>query len=145
MDIRFEEVSATNLNAILGLKVHESQQKFVADNARSIAQGTYDENAWFRGIYAGDEPVGFVMLSIDESAAEYYVWRLMIDAEQQGKGYGKAAMLAVIDLVRVMPNAKALRLSYVPDEGSAGPFYERLGFVETGEVDEGERVMRLEF
>ena len=34
-------------------------------------------------------------------------------------------------------------LSFVESEGSPEPFYRRLGFERTGEVDEGEHVMRL--
>jgi len=35
--------------------------------------------------------------------------------------------------------------SYVPGKGNPGPFYHRLGFIETGEVDDDENVMRLRF
>ena len=33
--------------------------------------------------------------------------------------------------------------SYAPGEGSPAPFYGKLGFVETGEILEGEKVMSL--
>ena len=39
--------------------------------------------------------------------------------------------------------AEELLLSYVPGEGSPEGFYRGLGFEPTGEVDEGEVVMRL--
>ena len=44
-----------------------------------------------------------------------------------------------------MPGAKAMLLSFVPGEGNPEAFYRRLGFEPTGEVDEGEHVMRLPF
>ena len=34
-----------------------------------------------------------------------------------------------------------MRLSYVPREGNPSPFYKKLGFVETGEMDDDEVVM----
>ncbi len=38
-----------------------------------------------------------------------------------------------------------MKTSYVPKPGNAAPIYERGGFMGTGEVDEGEHVLELEF
>jgi diamine N-acetyltransferase len=137
------EITGETLGPILRLQVSEDQKQFVAPNSVSIAQAHFEERAWFRAIYAGDEPVGFVMLYLDQDKPEYFLWRLMVGAEHQRKGYGYAAMQQVIEYVKSLPNASELKVSYVPQEGSPLPFYEKLGFVETGEVMEGERVMRL--
>ena len=144
MTVSLKEITKDNLDAVLRLQVHESQKQFVADNAWSIAQGTYNELSWFRAIYADDQAVGFVMLELDPLKAEYYLWRYMIDNQRQGRSYGRRALELVIDFVRQQPNAKQLLLSYVPAEGSAAAFYTKLGFVETGEVDHGENVMKLD-
>ena len=143
--IQLREITKDNLNSILKLKVSESQNQFVATNAVSIAQGTYEEKAWFRGIFDDDEPVGFVMLELEEETGDYYLWRYMIAEQHQGKGYGKTALVHIINMVKGLPNAKTLSLSYVPADGSPRPFYQKLGFAETGEVEEGERVMKLDF
>lgn len=142
--VTLREITRETLGAILKLEVAPSQRRFVATNAVSIAQAHFHpEVAWFRGIYAGDEPVGFVMLEIDTAKPEYSVWRLMIGADHQGKGYGRQAMQRVIDHVRTLPGAGELLLLVVPGEGSPAPFYESLGFALTGEVHDGEHVMRL--
>jgi len=47
--------------------------------------------------------------------------------------------------VRGRPGATEMLLSYVPAEGSPEPFYAGLGFVNTGEIEDGENVMRLAF
>ena len=128
----------------------------MAPNAVSIAQAHFHREAWFRGIFANDEPVGFAMLEdwtqcpeeapADWRAAPYIaLWRFMIDARFQSRGYGAHALRLLIEHARKRPGASAMLLSYVPGDGSAEPFYRRFGFVETGEVDEGERVMRLAF
>lgn len=145
MQVSLREVTKDNINAVLRLQVHKNQEQFVANNAWSIAQGTYSELSWFRAIYADDDPVGFVMLELNPAKDEYWVWRFMIDAQHQGKGYGRNALQLIIEFVRNKTQAKELHLSYVPADGSAGPFYERLGFVETGKVEEGENVMKLAF
>ena len=144
-EVTLREITRETLGPILRLKVAPSQEGFVASNAVSIAQAHFHpETAWFRGIYAGDEPVGFVMLDIDTAKPEYGLWRLMIDERQQGKGYGRQALQRVIAHVRTLPGATELLLGVVPGEGSPGPFYQGLGFNFTGEVDHGEHVMRLE-
>ncbi|MEP0203109.1 MAG: GNAT family N-acetyltransferase [Halioglobus sp.] len=144
MQVSLREVTKDNINPVLRLKVHKSQEQFVANNAWSIAQGTYSELAWLRAIYADDAPIGFVMLELNPAKEEYWVWRFMIDAQHQGNGYGRKALQLIVEFVRNTTVAKELLLSYVPADGSAGPFYEKLGFTETGKVEEGENIMKLE-
>ena len=95
-------------------------------------------------IYAGDTAVGFVMLELRPEVPEYGVWRFMVDQRYQGMDIGRRALELVIEHVRALPGAKELLLSYVPGEGDPRSFYEKLGFRDTGQVEEGERVMRLE-
>jgi diamine N-acetyltransferase len=82
------------------------------------------------------------MLRDEPGEARYYLWRFMIDARYQGTGVGRRALELLFEHVRTRPGAKELLTSVVPGEGGPGPFYEKLGFVYTGEVDDGELVMR---
>ncbi len=108
-------------------------------------------NPWYRAVYAGDEPVGFVMLSWDcvsqppEIIGPWFLWKLLIDEHQQRRGYGREVVRLVVDLIRES-GADELLTSYVSEgEGGPGPFYERLGFVPTGDLDpEGEIILRLD-
>jgi diamine N-acetyltransferase len=141
--VSLRDVTSENLRAVLKLDVRDDQKHLVASNAVSIAQGHYSEYAWWRAIYANEEPVGFVMLYIDTETPDYGVWRFMIDAAHQGRGYGLQAMKLVVDHVRTLPGATELEISYVPGEGSPQPFYVKCGFVDTGVKREGERVMKM--
>lgn len=143
-EVTLREVTADTVRAICVLEVRPEQRGFVAPNAISIAQAHFAPNAWFRAVYAGDEPVGFVMVDEDVEKEEYYLWRFMIAGEHQREGYGRRALDLVVERARGLPGARELISSYVP--GAEGPrdFYLRYGFVETGEVDEGEHVIRLE-
>ncbi len=149
------EVTRENIRRVLMLKVKPDQEPFVATNAVSLAQAfVYPGRAWPRAIYADGEPVGFLMLDVigpdhpeaESGQASYFLWRLMIGADHQGQGYGRASIGAVIEHVRTLPGARLLVTSYVPDgPGNPGPFYETLGFKPTGEVDEdGEIELSLE-
>lgn len=140
--VELREVTRETVRRICELRVAPDQTRFVAPNAVSIAEAYYAPNAWFRAIYAGDEPVGFVMLSDDVAKNEYFLWRLMIADGQQGKGYGRRAIELLIDEVRTRPGATELKTSYVPGEGGPEGFYRGLGFEPTGELDEGEVVAR---
>lgn len=142
-EVTLREITRDSLRDILALKVSPPQEQFVASNAVSIAQAHFHpEVAWFRGIYAGETPVGFVMLEDDHGANTYALWRFMIDTAHQGKGYGRRAIERVIEHVRSRPGATELLTSVVRAEGGPGPFYEQLGFSYTGEISEGEHVMR---
>lgn len=140
--VTLREVTAETVPAICKLQVRPEQQAFVASNAFSIAQAHFDPKAWFRAIYAGEEPVGFVMLSLDEKTPEYCIWRFMIDARHQGRGYRRAALELAIDAIRGRPGATEVLLSYVPAPGSPEAFYRQAGFQPTGQILEGEVVMK---
>ncbi len=142
--IILKEITAETVWPIIKLSVAENQKNFVAPNANSIAEAYFSKEAWFRGIYDGDDPVGFVMLYADEKKPELILWRLMIDQNQQGKGYGYLAMEQVIAHVKILPGAKELLTSYAPGDGNPSPFYYKLGFEETGELEDNEKVLKLD-
>lgn len=52
-------------------------------------------------------------------------------------------MQAVLDVFRADEHVKKAVLSYVPENTGAQRFYESLGFVETGEICDGEVVAVL--
>lgn len=150
--VTLRPVDDGNREALAALAVRPDQTSFVATVTKSYADAAADPASHPRmwGLYADDEPVGFVMLSDGAEPIEaepgrwpYGLWRLLIDARHQGRGYGRAALDLVVGFVRSRPGATALFTSAVPGEGSPLPFYERYGFVQTGEVDEGEVVLRL--
>ena len=145
--VTLQEVTKKNLDKILNLKVTQEQEKFVADNAVSIAQAHfYPEIAWFRAIYADETPVGFVMLESDRLNSSYFLWRLMIDARFQRQGFGRRAMELILEYVKTLAGAKVLWTSCVLGDGSPQKFYEKMGFTDIGNLDEnGEVIMQYNF
>lgn len=149
--VRLVEITPVNEPAVRALRVNPGQERFVASVARSLrdAAETPEAEPWYRAIYAGEEPVGFIMLSWNVPPGRpgilgpYFLWRLLVDARHQGKGYGRAALTEAIRLVRAA-GATELLTSYQPGEGNPSPFYFGLGFVPTGEIDGDEPVLRLD-
>jgi diamine N-acetyltransferase len=142
--------------AALGLRSAPGQEQFVASVEQSLADAIEHPEACARywAVYDGDEAVGFTMISdnipretLDADptlAGPYFLWRLLIDERHQRRGYGTATLDAVVAYVRGRPNGDALLTSAGQGEGSPQPFYERYGFLPTGEIMDDEVVLRLE-
>jgi diamine N-acetyltransferase len=142
--VTLREITAATLRPILELEVEADQkQHYPRSNAYSIAEAYFAPDAWFRGIYAGETPVGFVMLSLIPERAEYFLWRLMIDRRYQRRGYGREAMHLVIDYVRTLPDATEFYTSHLRGNPGAAALYRDLGFRYTGDETDGDLLMRM--
>lgn len=146
MSVLLKEIDRHNYRECINLKVGEGQTKFVAPNVFSIAQSKIYPNLNPTVIYAGDEMVGFVMYGYNADDKRFWLDRLMIAEKHQGKGYGRAATLEVIERVKQFPECHELFLSFVPENAGAEKLYSSIGFERTGEIDEewGEIVMRFD-
>ena len=142
--------------AAVALRVAPGQEQFVASVQTSLdeAQLYPEARARYWAVYDGPEIVGFTMLSDGIPAAvlaedptlvgPYFLWRLLIDASHQRRGYGSATIDALRSYLASRPGAETLLVSCGQGEGSPCPFYERYGFVRTGQVHEGEVVLALQ-
>jgi diamine N-acetyltransferase len=74
----------------------------------------------------------------------YFLWRLLIDRRHQRKGYGTAALDAIVEYVRGRPGGDTLFVSAAQGDGGPQPFYEGYGFLSTGQVVDDEVVLRLD-
>ncbi|MBT8193846.1 MAG: GNAT family N-acetyltransferase, partial [Acidimicrobiia bacterium] len=137
-EVTLQEVTKETLWSVMTLEVAEDQGHLVAPNSMSIAEAYFEPKAWFRAICADEAPVGFLMLFDDPDAPRYYLWRMMLAEGQQRKGYGTRALELLVEYVRSRPNATEIIVGAIPGEGSPQAFYERFGFVPTGEVKGGE-------
>jgi len=152
--VTLEEITAANREAVLALRVAPGQEQFVSSVRDSLAEAAEYPHArpWYRAVYATGEPagpVGFVMVSWNcepqppEIIGPWFLWKLLIDERYQGRGYGAAVVRQIAGLVRA-EGATELLTSYVPEDGGPAGFYQRLGFVPTGELDDtGEVIVRL--
>jgi diamine N-acetyltransferase len=148
--VSLRSIDDANRIAVASLAVSGPQQRFVAPNALSLMQQAFAAGeTWLRAVYADEVPVGLVLIDFptaDERGLALtgrpYLWRFMIDDAYQGLGFGRKALLLAIEAMRAR-GADVMYLSYVPGRGSPGPFYERLGFCETGVALDGEVVLSL--
>jgi len=146
-------VTKGNWKELTRLKVREDQTHFVASNLYSIAESQFgddDEGHWDLhpfGIYDGNTPVGFLMYGYDleHPKQQAFIFRLMVDDQFQGKGYGRFGMKRMLEIFRADERIKEVGISYEPENEVARKLYASLGFVETGQMlgEEVEAVLRL--
>lgn len=145
--VSLRPLTEANRQAVTALRVAPGQERFVSSVERSLAEAGEHPGAhaiqW--ALYAGEEPVGFVMVADEVDGPDYipqYLWKLLIDARHQRQGHGTAALDLVTAFFRDR-GREALTTSAGQGEGSPQPFYERYGFRPTGERHGGEVVLRL--
>jgi len=138
--------------AVLALRSGQGQDRYLGSMKSHFEDAAAEPRAKPRmwSVHDGDQLVGFVMISdgieqLDEDlVGPYYLWRLLIDREFQGRGYGRATIDAIVDYLRDRPGADILFTSCAPGDGSPQRFYLRYGFKLTGEQKWGEDILRLD-
>lgn len=136
-------VNRANFTSCIDLEVAPDQKGFVADNLYSIAQAKVEPTWVPMAVMDGETVVGFAMYGHEVDVGRWWIIRLMIGAEHQGKGYGHAAMKALVARMVDLHGAGEIRLGCVPGNDRAKHLYERHGFRETGEIEDGEAIMLL--
>lgn len=82
------------------------------------------------------------MFAFDYQRDTFWLWRLMIGKEFQGRGDGKAVIPLIIQYFRD-EEVTEVKLSTKPDNQSALTLYKGYGFIETGQLLEDEVELAL--
>lgn len=134
-------ITEENFMDAFRLTLAPGQEQYVSHPIRSLAQAyVYRNQCQPFGIYAADKMVGYVMVIYDYDIPEYDIWRMMIDASEQGHGYGNEALDLILDYIRTKPFGESDRVALTCNKNNiaARTLYERKGFRETGVADEDE-------
>ena len=132
-DVKIVEVNEENWYECCKLEVSTEQKEYIESNAISIAQSKFEHTLKPYAIYAGEKVVGFLMYnSVQEELDGYWIYRIMVDKEYQGKGIGKAATKLMISEMAKLPNARKIIVGYHPDNTEAHNLYSSLGFIDEG-------------
>jgi diamine N-acetyltransferase len=142
-EVRLEPIGASNRKAVLALELSQDQQDFLADNASSLKEAASDGDARPRAVVAGDRVVGFLMYDASEDDDEALIYRFMIDRRSQGRGYGRAALSAVLQEIRTLGHVRDVLVCYMPENEGARRLYHSAGFVDEGADEDGEMMARL--
>ncbi len=151
-DISLRPVTEDNWREALSLTVRPDQQRFVAQYQPVVAIALAKAYVRLGGAtwipyaaYEAASMVGFAQLAYWPDAPEQcWIFHFFIDQRYQGRGYGKATLAHLIELVeREYAACKALLLVVHPDNERAQHLYLGAGFRLTGAVRYGEPVYEL--
>jgi diamine N-acetyltransferase len=123
MNLTLREINRDNWLPICLLQVAEDQKQFVASNAFSLAQAHYEPDSKLvpLGAFDGDTPVGFVMYGQynHDGQDAWFIFRLMVDKDQQRKGYGRAILEKTIERMETLPDSESIYISFLPENLAA--------------------------
>lgn len=146
-DLRVEELSASTIVAVNTLSLKPGQERFIAPESYAIAATVVDPaTSWQRVILDGDEVVGFVSAGFDADAPHEHfrsvLWRINVDADDQGRGVGRYAVEQLTDEARAR-GFDHVNVIYEAGEGGPDAFFRRVGFTPVDETEYGEVVAQI--
>lgn len=144
MTVTLKLVSIDNWYECTQLKVKPEQLSiFPAPVVYWIAESKYVKDFELRAIYSDNQLVGFlVFCTKPDNDDNYWIAAVMIDEKHQRKGYGKAAMEAIIQRM-THSKCKRIMIGHRPDNHIAGKLYESLGFNKVSEELIDGEIVRL--
>ena len=137
--IRLIEIDEYNWLDFRRLSVSRDQRDFLDSAVGILARGYVyrDSRARVFGIVDDEEPVGLALVrDLDEEPACYDLQQLMIDARFQGEGCGTAALRLLLSQLRAERKYNCVEVCVKKTDAAALRVYEKLGFTDTGYIDE---------
>jgi diamine N-acetyltransferase len=148
VSVNTKPVTTANWREAIALEVQPEQKEFTPSVAVSLAKAyiqpdgaNYDPIA----VYAGKRMVGFYSFIYYPGSMQFCsIGGFLIDKAHQGQGYGRAALVDFLNTIRrKYPECSDVFLTVHPRNHVAVQLYTSIGFVKTGDVIEGEEIMRL--
>ena len=142
-ELRLVELSASTIVAVNTLTLKPGQEQFVAPVSYSVAAAVLDPSTtWQRVVVDGDEVVGFVQANFDADGQDEFqsiLWRINVDADDQGRGVGTFAVQALSEEA-AKRGFDHVNVIYEPGESGPEAFFLRVGFEPVGETQYGETI-----
>jgi diamine N-acetyltransferase len=146
-NLRLVELSAATIVAVNNMSLKPGQEQFLAPVSYAVA-GTVANpaTAWQRVVLDNDEVVGFVSANFDLEAPQDHfrsvLWRINVDADDQGRGVGRFAVQKLLEEAR---NRGMDHVNVIYEAGEGGPelFFQRVGFTPVGETEYGEVIAEI--
>jgi diamine N-acetyltransferase len=143
VEVTLEPIDRRNYRKLFMMQLRPGQTSFVTPPRWTLARcyvrlfGDDFEHLPHLIVSAG-AVVGYVTTACDpNSSDDYWIDDIMIDAEHQGKGCGRAAVSETIKMIVARyPRCRAVQLTCFRDNTNAAALYESMGFEPTGGVDE---------
>ncbi|GAA2922048.1 diamine N-acetyltransferase [Microbacterium keratanolyticum] len=146
-ELRLVELSAKTIVAVNNLSLKPGQEQFLAPVSYGIAATVANPlTVWQRVVLDGDEVVGFVSANFDPDAPEEHfrsiLWRINVDADDQGRGVGRFAVESLVEEARAR-GFHHVNVMYEAGEDGPEIFFHRVGFTPIGETAYAEVIAEI--
>ena len=146
-NLRLVELSAATIVAVNNMSLKPGQEQYLAPISYGIAATVINpQTSWQRVVLDANEVVGFVSANFDPEAPQDHfksvLWRINVDADDQGRGVGRFAVEKLIEEAR---ERGMDRVNVIYEAGEGGPevFFQRVGFTPVGETEYGEVIAEI--
>jgi diamine N-acetyltransferase len=117
--VELSDVTAENWRACADLEVSDEQRGFVSPVTRYLCLCHYG-GVWHPlAVTSGGEVVGFVMWALDPDDKSGWIGGLVVGLQHQREGYGRAAVIALLERLRREQGCTSAALSYAPENAVA--------------------------
>lgn len=134
-EVYFKEIDHTNECTVKNIRVKPGQESFIETVDECLKEAAIYPEWHPVAIYNEKIVIGFAMYGTFGPNRDTWIDRIMIDENYQGKGYGKKAMIKLIDKVSIEYGVKVIYLSIIEENSIAHRLYKGLGFEYTNERD----------
>ena len=146
-ELRMVELSAATIVAVNNMSLKPGQEQFLAPVSYGIAATVINPaTSWQRVVLDGDAVVGFVSANFDPEAPEDHfrsvLWRINVDADDQGRGVGRFAVQKLLEEARDR-GMDHVDVIYEAGEGGPEKFFTRVGFTPVNETEYGEVIAEI--
>lgn len=138
MDIRLVNITKENYQQIVNLKVAPEQQVFTVRNVQALVEATFERGRVALAIVEQQRQacIGLLVHGPGEIPGSWWLYHLMVNAEEQHQGYGRIAVGQLVTQLADTPAVKYLYACYHATNAAAHSLAVQLGFEETGNVRE---------
>lgn len=137
--VTLTEIGEDNFLQARALRVGDGQAAFLDSALGILARGYVyrKDRARVFGLAAEGELVGLALVKdLDEEPACYDLQQFMIDRRFQGRGYGSEALRLILDGLAAERKYDCVEVCVKKADAAALHLYEKLGFTDTGYIDE---------
>ena len=160
--LELREINHSNWLKCIELSVADEQRQYVNPNIFSLAEAYVHSDAnkaeaenYYRcipfALYHSGKMVGFAMITYEKECdfddkPAYEIYRLMIDRNHQGKGYGKEAVNLLLKYIKTFPYGEAeyVYAEWHPDNKASEKVCAASGFLTIGADEDGAIMARLD-
>ncbi len=142
INLSLVHVGSENWNDVAVLEVSEERMEFTASGSYYLCLCHYDGMWTPMAALKDGEVAGFIMWAEEEEKGACWLGGLMVDTEFEGSGLGDAILSDMIEALELKGYSEFF-MSCTPGDDILAAILERIGFADTGKVEDGENILCL--